>query len=707
MPHSSRLSLLCGVSLIVLASPALAQSQSGTAATDALSLGTIVLTGPADPTAPANGYSATTTAAGKSATPILTTPQSVSVVTAKQMQDQGATSMGQALGYSAGINAQPYGGGDTRFDSPLVRGFDSSNSQYLNGLALMRSSGAPSYDIYGLERVEVLKGPASVLYGSGSPAGVINMVQKRAQDGDFGEAGIGLGNPKDSQAFFDVNHAFSPRFSARLTGTASDSEGTVDDLTNHRGYLALATKWQIDDATTLQFLASYQKDSPITPAGVPYALIGTGHDRQLRDKYYGDTKDDYSDRKMTNLGFQFDHDFGDGWKLTSNFRYQKFDWNYEGFYVNNALDDGMVSRGASGNDESTSTVNLDTRLAGEVLTGALSHQLMFGADLRRYRDRTDGNFAYADDVDAYHPADGTANVSAPWYYSRDDLTLKQAGIYARDAIGWNGLTLTLAARHDWAEQSGTTWTNYAGTSDAGQSDQATTWQAGLSYLLPNGVAPYLSYATSFDPVVGSDINGDALKPTHGKQWEAGVKWQPAGTSALFSAAVYDLRQTNVSASVTENGITGTKQVGEVDSKGIELQGSGELGHGWSLAASYALTDTDQTKGDDVGKELANAPLHSASLWLDHRFADGTRLAGVTLGGGVRYVGSRYGDNANTYALDAATLFDLGASWQLTQALKAQLNVTNLGDTTYVASCSSFGCYYGEGRTVSARLTYRW
>ncbi|MBE3639874.1 TonB-dependent siderophore receptor [Mangrovicoccus algicola] len=694
--------LLAGASLVCLAAAAQAQSTA-----DLIVLDNIVLTGRGDPLDPVDGYVAPSSqTATKSGTPLLQTPASISVLTGEQIEDQGGTNLGDVLGYTSGVTAQPFGT-DPRFDAPSIRGFGGENAQYLNGLRLLRELGSPSFEIYSLERIEILKGPSSVLYGSGTPGGIINQVQKRAQGVDFGEVGIGFGDPKATEGFIDVNRTLGDNHAVRVTGVVRETEEDVEDLTNERGYVGLATRSDLGEGVTLQFLGSYQQDNPITPAGVPYDLVGKADDEDLREFYAGDPDDDESDREVLNLGFELEQDFGNGWALNSGFRYQKFDWDYTGFYVNNTVADGdTITRGGNHTVEDSETLNIDTRLTGEVSTGAALHRLLFGLDVRQYDIEESTDFLTADSISFSDPSYGGANLSAPWFSSTDDLTQRQIGAYVQDEIEIGALSISAALRHDWVEIEGESWTNFAGTTYIDQSSESTTGRLGVSYLFATGIAPYLSYSTSFDPVVGTDIDGRALDPTEAEQWEAGVKYQPAGYDALFTAAVFRIDQSNVSTSVTENGITGTRQLGKVRSEGVELEAVASLAEGWNLRGAYTWLDTDIREGDNEGHDLRNAPVHNASLWLNREFTGGA-VDGLTLGGGVRYIGERYGDDANLYALEDVTVFDLQAAYELTENAHLSVNVTNLTDEAYVANCGSFGCYYGDGRTLQAKLTYKW
>ena len=662
-------------------------------------LDTITLTATTDTSVAAEGYVADyNQVATKSDTPIAETQQSVSVVTTDQIRDQGAENLGQALSYTSGVLGQPYGA-DPRFDSPTIRGFEARDAQYVNGLRQLRYMGAPAYETYAVQQVEVLRGPTSSLYGAGSPSGIINQVQKRAQEFDFGEAGIGYDSNHGSQVFFDINRAPGETFAYRLTGIGRDARTQIEDLDNRRGYLAGAARWRPDDFTTIDVIGSYTKDSPISPTGVPFALTGQGNDDDLRDLYTGEPGWDESDRTMYNAGVEISHELANGWMLSQGFRYEKFDWTYRGTYVSGLSDDGsQILRGANRQVEDTTGINLDTRLSGEVTTGTVTHRILAGLDIRQYDANTTTEFYVGTPLTWRDPVYGDVPTGAPWYTSISAIKQRQIGIYLQDEIeagAWRG---SLALRQDWTKQTGDTYTNFAGNGSVDQSDNALTGRAGLGYQMDNGVMPYLAYSTSFDPEIGVDENGDPLKPTKARQWEFGVKYRPTAFNGLLSAAIYDMTQRNLTRNVGAGVI---RQVGEVTSRGLELEATAEIAAGWDLRAAYAYNQTEQVGGDEDGNEMPNAPQHLASLWLDRDFGNGLRV-----GGGVRYVGSRKGDFANLYDLEPVTLVDLGASYTRGN-VETSLNIQNLADETYVANCGSFGCFYGEGRTISAKVAYQW
>ncbi|QDL91468.1 TonB-dependent siderophore receptor [Paroceanicella profunda] len=706
-PVSGRTGLLGGACIAAILTASAASAQS---AGEVIPLEPVVVESEAlqDPTAPVTGYVAETTAtATKTGTPILETQQSVSVVTAGEIRAQGAQTLGQALEYTAGVVGAPYGS-DARFDSPVLRGFDGRQSQYLNGLKLMRTSGAPAIETYGMERVEVLLGPSSLLYGQGNPGGIINQIQKHPQFRSFGEVGAGLGSYDTREIFGDVGNTLGDGEVAwRLTGVLRQADMQTDELDNDRYYIAPTVTWKPSARTSFTLLSSLQQDNPSSPSGLPAELTLDGGNQLSRDFYIGETSVDTSDRTMANIGYEFEHRFNDSWTFSQNFRYSDFTWDYDSVYFSSLAADGRtMNRGVTYQQEDTGTLNLDSHLIGAVSLGETEHTLLFGVDLRQFDNDTVTEFGRAPTLDALDPQYGAAVPRDVWYTSTNDTRLRQAGIYVQDEAKWGGWRATGGLRYDWAKSEGTTYTNFAGSSTLDEQDSALTGRAGLSYIFDNGIAPYVSYSTSFEPVSGTDgLTGAAFEPTTGEQFEIGVKYQPVGMNAMFTAALYDLTQENVTVTDTYQGASYSRQVGKVHSQGLELQGTASLMEGLDLHAAYTYTDAEREGGLEDGLRPTNVPKNAASLWLNYTFDTGA-LKGLGLGGGVRYVGSRYGDLDNAYRMDSVTLFDLGVTYDLGDVL-ASVTVRNLTDETYVSNCGSFGCYYGDGRTVMARLTYKW
>ncbi len=707
--------LLLGASVLaVAATSAFAQDQQDPRQTfmGAIVLDTVTIEGFENPSAPLEGTVAHSSATTKTGRPILETQSSVSVVPRAQIEEQGATNLAEALSYSAGVVTENYGG-DPRFDSLFLRGFNLENDKFLDGLRLMRSTqfptSAPAFELYGLERVEVLRGPASVLYGAGTPAGLVNMVQKRAQaDGDFTELGFSLDSKGSTSAFGDANRVVDDRFAYRITAKGGNDKTDVEEIDNKRAYLGLSASFALSEATELELMASYHDDAPISPTGVPNELVGLVDAKDLREFYFGDDSVNFSDRKMATLGFGLTHDFGNGWRLNNTFRYTDFDWDYDGIYLNPLVGGTLVGRGVINQRESFRTIATDLRLAGRVTSGAMTHDLTFGVDAQKLKERAYTGFSTVSPIDYAAPSYGSVTVEAPWYTANKSVDARQIGIYALDEIEYGNWRATAGLRHEWTRQSGQSATNY-GTTDYARDDQQLTGHLGLGYLWDNGVSVYAAYSTSYLPQPGFDIDNNPLKPTHGKQVELGAKYEPTAFDGLFTAALYDLRETDRNTTVTEEiggrPITGTRQIGEARIRGLELEGVAELAEGWSLKGAYTYASTE-ISGDNDGNELANTPRHAASLWLSHEFQSGA-MQGLQLGGGIRHIGSRWSSDANTQRLEAVTLVDLGASYEWENGIVGRLNINNVTDETYISAVGLNSSYYGDGRTVQASLTRKW
>jgi iron complex outermembrane recepter protein len=700
-----RTGLWTGVAAIGLAAAWAAQAQdAATEGQNGTTLAPIVLQGEGQSgaTGHVEGYVAKGSAtATKTGTPIIETQQSISVVTRDQLDTQAVTNLGEALGYVPGVVGSPYGS-DGRFDSPNIRGFDGGVSQYLNGLKIMRGFGAPSFEIYGLENVEVLRGPASVLYGQGNPGGMINMISKRPQfDNPTNEVGLFAGSYDTYGTFFDLTGPVNDAFAYRLTGLGKLAGMQTDEMENDRLYIAPAFTWKPDEDTSLTVLASYQKDNPDTPSFLPSSLMIDTDNALPRDFYAGDKSFDDSDRRWFNLGYEFEHRFNDTFTFRQNARYSKFDWDYQSVLPYGVAADGRtLNRYLSIQEENLWSINFDNQIQSEFSTGQLEHTLVTGVDVRYFHSDTTSTFDFsAPTLDIYDPIYGQDFVK-PVSAAPVVQKLWQTGIYAQDEIKYDNWRATAGLRYDW------TSIETEGTSDT-QDDSKLTGRAGLSYLFDNGIAPYISYATSFEPTVGTDSDGNSLEPTTGKQTEIGIKYQPTGFDGYFSVAAFDLRQENVLTTTSlPGGGTFSDQIGKVKVRGVELEGVASIAQGVNLRAAYTYLDAEISGGDNDGNRPANTPENTASLWVDYTFADDTVLQGLTVGGGVRYIGDRFGSNSNGIRLDGNTLLDAAIKYER-NGYKASLNFKNLTDEKYVAFCGDFGCTYGDGRTVMGKVSFTW
>ncbi|MNI52223.1 Ferrichrome-iron receptor precursor [compost metagenome] len=298
------------------------------------------------------------------------------------------------------------------------------------------------------------------------------------------------------------------------------------------------------------------------------------------------------------------------------------------------------------------------------------------------------------------------------YFAMQDYNQKtqQTGLYIQDQMALDNWRLTLGGREDWIH-TGTTFYNNNNVTNT-QRDTAFTSNIGLSYVFDNGVTPYVSYTESFQPSIGAAVSAtESFEPTEGRQYELGVKFQPVGSKTLLTAAVYDLRQENVS--VTEGSIT--RQVGELQVRGLELEATSEVTDNLKLIGSYTYTDTEIRKGleAEVGNRMALIPENQATLWADYTWHAGA-LDGFGVGAGVRYVGDTYGNTTNTdvahvssYTIyDASVHYDLGRLDNTLKGVTVAVEAKNLFDKDYLANCDGYWCYYGDERNVVASVNYK-
>lgn len=279
------------------------------------------------------------------------------------------------------------------------------------------------------------------------------------------------------------------------------------------------------------------------------------------------------------------------------------------------------------------------------------------------------------------------------------------GLYVQDQAKFlDHWLLTLSGRHDTAE-------GQDSSSSRGERQSSThkawTGRAALTWLAPGGWAPYVSYGTSFQPAFGAFDTLDA-KPTEGKQWEAGIKYQPKNGDLLLTAAVFNLEKANISVTHPLSGVS--EQVGAVRSRGLELEAKGKLMPGLFATASHTFNDIKGRKGDtwyvEEGKSPIQAPKQTTSLWLDYTIRD-SALRGLNIGAGARHIGKRWDDAANTKSQPGFTLFDANLRYDLDSQWRIALNATNLFNKQYYTSNAFDGWYRGEERTVTMEAMYRW
>ena len=654
-------------------------------------------------------YVASSSAAGtKTSTPLLETPQSISVVTRKALNDRAVQTLTEAVGYEPGVRIDA-AGYDPRFDSISMRGFDITyNGIYLDGLRLVGAGlGVFKTEPYGVDSITVVRGPNSALYGLGSPGGLIDLSSKLPTSQPFHEVQTVFGDRDRIQGNFDLSGPVDPngQFSYRLTGVVRDADVFVPGGKDNRVYVAPAVTWKPDQATTLTLLGAYQKSK--TPGSMFTYSSGTG---TTTDIFTGSPSYNSLDQEQGRVGYLFEHALNNDVTVRQKFRYVDLDavTRYVGFL--GAPVNDVVSRYTGYVHDTLQSAIMDNQIEARLSTGPVKHTLLVGTDYTasKFSDKQGFGFGVSD-LNLAAPVYAQESIPDPAISSSTTQRQTQSGVYIQDQARLDHWILTLSGRSDWVR---TTGEDLIAVTRQTQSDQAYSGRAGLSYVFDSGVAPYVAYSTSFFPNLGVDPSGAFFKPTTGKQTEVGVKYQLPGSRSFITAAVFDLTQ---DGGLVTTGTGVTVQRGEIQSRGFELQGLASLGGGFDITSSYTYLDMVTKQAADsstIGKAPSGNPPHTATLWGNYALPLAGPFAGLSIGGGVRYMSWSYGDDANTFKnssvtlVDAALKYDLGRAAKELKGFQFQVNAKNLFNLHYT-TCQVGYCYRGAPLTVIATLGYRW
>lgn len=654
--------------------------------------------------------------ATKTDTPLNQIPQSINVITAEQVKDQGALTLLAATDYSAGATSA---GDDPRGDFVNIRGFWAVN--YLDGLK--RENGfvyLPRSELYTLDRIDVLLGPSAVLYGAGSAGGIVNMETKRPEFQFGGEVSASYGTFDRKQAQFDVTGPISDTVAVRLVGLYRDSNSLVHYMPDNRKVIQPSITWKPDDSTSVSLLGLWQHDYTGTGAYMPLVatLYASKAARMNRRTLLGEPSVNKGPKDDKWLTLVADHQFSKALKFHSATRIEGDHSSYGEIYGiygdpyvygTTALDpfvppadapDGgntSVPRSIFAIKARYRTFETDNNLQWDVTTGPLQHRLLVGVDYSNFRQLARQAYSYvgATPIDIYNPVYGLPG-NEPVYGDQSRQVIQQLGIYAQDQMRiLDTASLVLGVRHDHLKSEN------SDVVPPTEIDNATTYRAGLTVDVTKGVTPYVSYSESFQPVAGLNQFNQSYKPLYGKSYEGGVKLQPV-RGAMIRLTYYDIVERNVLVPDPANPLNSI-QAGKIKSQGFEVQGNYAVARDLSLSVAYAHNKT-HLPGQHQQQE--GFPADTASIYATKTFWM-NRDTSLRLGGGVRYVGRQLsGDPAVFQVITPhSTLVDAVAAidhkdWSL------QLNVVNLLGKYYYAQCLQYGsCTNGDPRTVNAAITY--
>ncbi|WP_418647391.1 TonB-dependent siderophore receptor [Thauera butanivorans] len=684
---------------------------------------------------PADSIGAST----KTDTPLVEVPQSVSVIERREMDQRGVQNLNEATRYTAGVLPESQGI-DNRVDDLYIRGFDAGSfgaNVMLDGLRAPSDSSLSwnrtSFNTWNLERVEVLKGPSSVLYGQLAPGGMVNQVSKRPRLDQEQVLQLQVDGHGRGQTAFDIGGANGDgNLMWRLVGLYADGDTQIRHTDHKQWFIAPSATLRFNGgATRLTLQGLYQKDSGgSTFQFLPYqgTVVKGARGYIKNDTFLGEPNWNVYDREIWAAGWQLEHQFNDAWKLSQNARYTHVDSLYRATVGNgrrgapltdfNTLIDGrsLQRRAVQGIGDSDA-LTIDTRVEGTFGSGAAVHTLVAGFDWQesdwtflRHAAQVSPAAIAIDVYDPIHTHYDFAPTLLPQMSTRETDT--QAGIYLQDQIALDRWRFTLGGRYDKTRIDSL---NRLNGQRQDTRDEAFTGRAGVSYLFDNGIAPYLSYAESFQPTAGTKREGGSFKPVTGKQWEAGVKYEPARIDGMITLSAYELTQKNVLTADPRNAADESFQVqtGEVRVRGIELEGRITPQPGFSVIGALTRMSSEVVRNNDgyTGNRMVRVPDWMGSLWMDYTIQGGP-LRGLGVGAGARYVGETRGDLANYLHIPSYTLYDAAIRYDVGKVgnmnLRLSLNASNLADKRYVATCTAAtSCYYGTGRTVMANARLSW
>jgi iron complex outermembrane receptor protein len=593
--------------------------------------------------------------------------------------------------------------------------------EYIDGLqapiAPANSLNDIGVDLWGFDSIEILKGPASVLYGETPPGGLLNLTSRRPQEGFHATVEGQYGSYGSWEGAGDVTGPIANGFDGRLTALYFD-KGTQLDFEKHRRiYVAPAFTWNINPDTKLTFLSFYQSDHDANCCGgflpAQGTLLPNPHGVIPPSRNLGEPGYNVYTRDEAGIGYEFQHSFNSHWTLDQDFKYFYFKDNTKEVYSYFLEPDLMtVDRFNFEFPEKIREFAVDTRLNGDFDTGPLQHTLLLGVDYRNYINFTQFGFGGAPSLNAFHPVYGAAISNLPLFEDVNEHQL-QTGLYAQDIAKWGNFNLTAGVRED-----------FLGNHQQGVEthDDNFSYRFGLNYVFPQGIAPYISYSTSFQPVPGADFAGTPFKPSTGNQIEGGVKFEPTflprGAHLLITAAGYEITENDI-LTADQNHVFFSVQTGQAQVKGFELEAVARIFDRISLNGSYTYTTSEITKGvvcppadftnACIGNSLTETPKNKVSFFADYTQQTGV-LAGLGGGIGVRYLSDSFGSYGSPDQLwvnPAVTLFDAIVHYD-THGFRIALNANNLADKVYVARCSSaYECFYGERRNLSVTLSKKW
>lgn len=636
-------------------------------------------------------------------TPLRDIPLSIQVIPQEVIEDRNAIELGDALETAGSVVST--GGRGTSVFGPgfLIRGFPINEGIFRDGVATFSLAPLSTND---LERVEILRGPASILFGQGEPGGIINLVSKRPLSEPFYSASFTVGRFSNYRGDLDFSEPLndSRTVSYRLNVSYENYDSFRDFVNGERFIVSPILSWDIGTNTSIDFFGQYISDRETIDQGIP--VIGNEIADVERDTFFGEDFGEFSQEQFR-LGYRLNHQVSEDFSIRHTLQYLQYQpERYAPLFDSIDETTGELSRLAYFAGGTYRRLFTNAEAIAQFNTGSVQHQVLFGVEYRHDSENPEFQFnnLYTP-INIFNPVYTRVPYAIAPEFFRDD-NVDTISVYLQDQIELSpNLNLLAGIRYDSTNQFRTTQDLGEPREEFEQTDSAFSPRFGIVYKPIEPISLYASYTRSFNPSFGASLNADNsnFEPETGQQFEVGIKADLLEQLSLTLAA-FDIRRQNVSTPDLNNPAFSV-QTGEVASRGIELTLGGEISPAWDITAAYTLLDAFVSEDNDrdiVGNGLSNVPDNQFSLWTTYTIQQGD-LAGLGFGLGFLYLSERLGNLDNTFTLPSFFRTDIALFFERDN-WRAQLNVENLFDVGYFSSSDEFlGVIPGAPLTVSAKV----
>ncbi|MFB5643294.1 TonB-dependent siderophore receptor [Kluyvera ascorbata] len=656
-----------------------------------------------------------TNSATKSAVAESKTPQVINTISQHEISERHATSVNEILRYAPGVSTESRGS-TTYMSEYKIRGFTVDNEFY-NGLQLpynVTGNTKARIDPLLIESVDILKGPSSVLYGNGSPGGLVNIQGKKPQTTPRTEVGFNTGTRNLKEGYLDSTGRIADSdWSYRLLGKATEGDDQPHTSRTEDYLVAPSVTWQPSDKTRLTIDALAQNTPRLTPSNpLPLSYLRSNY-ADKRD-YAGDKWNGFKQRQWM-VGYSFEHEFDSGWGIAQKARYFDIDTHQKSIYSTGNAGNPVyeLDRFAYTTDEDLHNFNIDNQVTRTFTFGDWQHHLLAGFDYQKLNSHYHYRYAPASTtpgIDMRNPDFGLVNEDALGLYTaqKNRLSYNQKGYYLQDQVEFGGLNLLASLRYDEYQSATTDYLN--ADQKTWISQDRVTKRLGALYAFDNGISPFISYSEGFKPVSPArNLTADQVKPTTSKQVEGGVKYLLAEYATTFTASVFNIKQKNV---LSLDPSWNYHQTGEIESNGAELSAISRPTDNINLIANYAYTHAINTEDETYqGKRPTQVPENAFNLWGDYTF-DQSLVRGLTVGAGVRYTGpmeiapdNTAGKLGGTTQYDMSLSYDMSAVDSSLAGLMLKASAQNLTNKETLTCYDSTNCWIGRDRTVQLGASY--